>query len=483
MVKDILINIEASDVQLIDRANTATIYYETKWGKIFNTDDESRLYLNVIVSYNQLSLFVFDTDGAFSCNVKSSYYPEDKEFYIRFIVEQNGEYKSFKSASIPNTIKAKSYVDDFYNLSPISACQLLNVNENGNYKIMIRNRDLLSAIIYSSESNDLLYGSSDDQSAKLLSLCAPGNNYRFPISGVDITSYINTVIDNTNLGKRMIDEFKSNNTPVISASFNNSNGSLNIEQSSEEEHDLVFDELTSTDFEIIQAADDDFIRRFTLSVSDDDINASDILLELAKLTDIYVIYEFGDVEKTLLQDEKLPGYALVYGTNTNGKSDFVGFKNTKFATISASLGVGDLIYLNNAKTLSYTDGETKEQIVVPFVITPPEATFDGENTMADASYYKRVSVVSSKNTYDECAIIMKKCKLFYSCLVEDLNDIRNGVYRISINNASIKNLLVLTHDHLTGRLMAYVSANTNITGIQQNQEKSQLIISIDNKNE
>lgn len=482
MVKDILLNIEASDVRLIDKSNSTAMYYETKWGKIFEEDDANFLYLNVIVPFTQTSLLAFDSEGLFSCNIKSAYHPEDREFYVRFVIEQNGEYRSFTFGSFQYIIKAKSYADDFYNLSAISACQLLNINENGNYKILIKREDQLVAEIYSSESSDLLYGSSDDQSAKLLSLCAPGKNYRYPISGVGITNYINAVIDNTNLGERMISEFKANNTPVLSASFDNTNGALNVEQSVEEEQDLEFEELTKSDFEIIQIADDDFIRRCTLSALNDGSDALDVLLELSKLADIYAIYEFGDVEKTLLQDEKLPGYALVFGTNANGKCELTGLRNQDFTTISAALSPGDLIYLSNAKSLTYTDGGIKQEVVAPFVISPPETKFDG-TPIDDNSYYKKVSIMSNKRAYDECAIILKKCKLFYSCLNVDLINKRNCVYRIAVNSISIRNLLVLTHDHLTGRLIAYTSSNTNIIDIKQNQEKGQLIISTDNKNE
>lgn len=476
MVKDILLNIDASDVRFTDKSDSAAVYYETIWGNVFDTDTANILYLNIVVPQAQSKLLTFDGNGDFSCNIQTAYHPEDRDFYVRFVILQNGEYKQFSSSSLPSSARAKSYFDDFYNLQAISACQLLNIDENGYYEVVIHNSDTLSAEIYSSENSDLLYGESDDQSAKLLSLCAPGKNYRFPITGVGITDYINTVIDHTNLSERMISEFKSNSTPVISASFDNTSGNLKVEQSSEEEQDLDFEDLTDSDYEIIQAADDAFIRKYTLSTADTDITASDIILELASLVDVYAIYELEDVEKTVLQDTKLPGYALVFDTNTNGECGFTGLKNSNFVAVSAELNPGDLIYLNNRKQLSYTDGSTEKQATVPFVFTSPDKTFNGSATNDD-SYYKKVAVTSNKTTYDECAIIMKKCKLFYSCLVDDLNNAKNCIYKIEVNNLSVKNLLVLVNDHITGRLIAYTSANTDISSIKQNQEKSQLIIS------
>lgn len=480
MVKDILLDIEASDVLFSDKLDDAFIYYETIWGKVFDTDDEGTLFLNIIVPYSQQRTLTFSQDGVYSCNILAQYCPEDRNFKIRFIINQNGEYVKFNTSDdFPEYVVGKSYIEDFYNLSPISACQLLNIDINGKYKIVIRKGDVVSAEIYSFGNKDLLFGESDDQSAKLLSLCAPGKNYRYPISGVGITDYINTVIGDTNLGEKMLEEFSGNDTPIISASFDNANGNLNVSQSSEQVVEVEYDELTDDDMKIICSADDDFVRRFTLSIIDGEFSPSEIIDEIASLSDIFAIHILGQHSSEMLCDEILEGYAIVFDVNSNGKCGFIGVKDSSFVTLSATLNVGDLIHLGNRTNMEYVADGAKKSIIPPFVLVPIETSFNG-GKINDNSYYKRVSFNDDGESNDECAIITKKCKLIYSCYSTDYRSKSNGVYRISVNKQNIKDLLVLTHDHITGRLIAYVSVNSNITDIKQNQERGQLIITKEN---
>lgn len=476
MVKDILLDIEAGDVQIAENPDNAFIYYETIWGKVFDTDSDGTLFLNIIVPYSQAKALTFQSNGTFSCNILAQYFPDDRGFNVRFVLEQNGTYTRINSqSSFPESTVGKSYMEDFYSLQPISACQLMNINENGKYCVVIKKDDLLSAEIYSFGNNDLLFGESDDQSAKLLSLCAPGKNYRYPISGVGITDYINTVVGDTELGKRMVDEFSGNGTPVISANFDNGTGNLIVSQSSEQASEIEFEELTEEDVEIISSADDDFIRRFSLSVSYGEFLPSEIINEISELSDIYSINILGDNSMLFLCEEKLDGVAIAFGKNTDGKCGFIGISNNNFVTLSSTLNIGDLIYLNNRKSLEYTDENGTKTVIPPFVLLPFEDSFDGSE-MEDNSYFKRVSFSWSGKNNDECAIITKKCKIIYSCYLSDYNNKQNGIYKITVNEQSVKNLLVLTNDHITGRLIAYISANSNITEIRQNKEKGQLII-------
>lgn len=480
MVKDILLDIEASDVQLTDKQNDAFIYYETIWGKVFDADDDSTLFLNIVVPYSQQRILTFPDNGIFSCNILAQYFPEDRNFKIRFVLGNENEYFHFdEQSSFHEYVIAKSYLEDFYTLQPISACQLMNINDDGKYTIVIRKDEPNSAEIYTFGNNDLLFGESDNQSAKLLSLCGPGNNYRYPISGVGITDYINTVIGDSNLGQRMIDEFSGNNTPVISANFDNETGNLIVSQSSEQEEEIEFEELTEEDIKIIRSADDDFIRKMTLSIVNDEFTPSEFIDEIGKISDIFAIYIFGDYGKSMLCDEELNGYAITFDENINGKSGFVGVANKSFITLSAILNAGDLILINNRKSLRYTDDSGEVKVVLPFLLVPTETSFNGSKT-EDISLFKKVSLNGMEENNDECAIITQKCKIVYSCYVSDYNNKSNGIYRITINDQSIRNILVVSHDHLTGRLITYISANSTISEVKLNQEKGQLIITKDN---
>ena len=59
--------------------------------------------------------------------------------------------------------------------------------------------------------------------------CNPTNNYRYPLTGVGVRSWINSRAINSDMISVLRDEFENDGTPVISAAYDFNTKKLNIE--------------------------------------------------------------------------------------------------------------------------------------------------------------------------------------------------------------------------------------------------------------
>ena len=95
------------------------------------------------------------------------------------------------------------------------------------------------AIIFGGGEMDIVTDESHDQEAQLLSLCAPGNLYRFPISGIDAFKYVNSVPSLTDLGINIIEQFESDGKSVSAASFDADSGNIFVEFTVHEQSESI----------------------------------------------------------------------------------------------------------------------------------------------------------------------------------------------------------------------------------------------------
>ena len=68
-----------------------------------------------------------------------------------------------------------------------------------------------------------------------MSLCAPGKNYRYPTTGVDITRYVNTVVNYTDMQSRLKEQFLADHKELYGAAFDDKTGEIATSFSSEGE--------------------------------------------------------------------------------------------------------------------------------------------------------------------------------------------------------------------------------------------------------
>ena len=477
MAKDLLLNIDVGDIQLEKGLSADNLCFTSKWGNILDGDNDGVLYLNIIIPSMYQNSLRYDENDIFECNFKATYCPDTRYFFIRFLIDNNGIYQNLDSSiiPIPNILSVKTYKNGSCELTDIGACQLPIININGEFKIVTRKTNNIIAELYSMSSSDIDFGNSSDQSAKLLSLCAPGKNYRFPLSGVGITDYINSVVANSDLAEKLAKEFENNNTPISSAEFDPDTGDLKITQSADLEEDISGN-IEDLDLDIVLNASDEFIRE-TLKTTTD-VSTADVLKEFAELENIYGIFFLGNVQMDMVNDSTLNNKTFSFYHDTVNKSYFKGYDAPNYVVVSGTLYPGDVIMLKNfrweAVSQNQANGEVTE-VNIPFVITNEQQEFDG-TMIKDESLYSKVSVQIFDTRYDECGIILKKCKVFYTLHIQDLMAKSNGVFRLNVENDIAKDMLCLVHDPITGRLLAHIAQNSNIQSISLDQQRGRLLI-------
>lgn len=477
MAKDLLLNIDVGDILLEKKLDSDNLCFNSKWGKALDGDNDGVLYLNIIIPSMYKNSLRYDENDIFECNFKATYCPDTRYFFIRFLIDNNGIYQNLDSSiiPIPNILSVKTYKNGSFELTDIGACQLPIININGEFKIVTRKTDNTIAELYSSSSSDIDFGNSSDQSAKLLSLCAPGKNYRYPLSGVGITDYINSVITNSDLAEKLVNEFSNNNTPVSSAEFDPDTGDLKITQSEDLEEDISGN-IEDLDLDIVLNASDEFIRE-TLKTTND-VPTADVLKEFSELENIYGIFFLGDVQMDMVNDKTLGNKTFSFYHDTTNESYFKGYDAPNYVVVSGTLYPGDIIMLKNF--VWETPSQNKEngdivEVNTPFVITDEQQDFDG-TLIKDESLYSKVSVQIFDTRYDECGIILKKCKVFYTLHAQDLISKSKGVFRLNVESDVARDMLCLVHDPITGRLLAHIAQNSNIQSINLDQQRGRLLI-------
>lgn len=217
MVKDILLDVNECDILLADTSSSNEPCFDVEW---------SGSVCKILVPSAYSSLVKY-TDGEFVCKCIIPYKPLNSVFTI--VVYVGGTLSTTISGG-----EAKSYLFGALTATTMKACQLPVINHDFVYRVQFVSGKSC-AFVYSGESMDLAIGPSDNQSAQLLSLCAPGKNYRYPTLGVDITRYVNTVVGHTDIQKRLREQFLADNKNLYDAAFDSDTGEVSTTFSPESE--------------------------------------------------------------------------------------------------------------------------------------------------------------------------------------------------------------------------------------------------------
>ena len=226
-VRDILLDIGSGDVRLSSEGSRSLNFYEVIWGSLFG-DDGNTLYANIYIpSYNVGSMKA-DSAGRFTLNFHTAYQPSATSFRIRLVTKVDGEYQKIDQSSCAFPVVSDACLPGGDQLT-INASELMFINMEGYYvaELVFGNGGNMS-FIYSAGNVDFGIGVSDEQSAQLLSLCAPGKYYRYPLTGVDITRYINTVVGHTDFSRRISDEFEKDGIDADNIGFDSSIGKIDV---------------------------------------------------------------------------------------------------------------------------------------------------------------------------------------------------------------------------------------------------------------
>ena len=439
-----MIDMKERDLLFEDKSNSSTPVFDVIWGNVLEADDTTDVLIcNIIIPEMYWSMIKYE-NRQLTVRFKSPYMPNTGNFRIRLLRFQNSKYSLFWNIRGEFGLPASSFVLSKNISAPISACMLPFIDMDGDFTVkLVQNaqmEELDKAYIYSSKETDINVGYSDNQAAQLLSICNPGNSYRYPTSGVGITRYVNTVISHTDFAERLESQFESDDKRIVEANFDNTNCNLDvlfIHESEKKDTGLIPISELAVDF--FGLFDDDYVRR---NIVLNEVGELDFINLLKEYTNFLEIIFFPDhsTAKTRIADNVVPGRFDEYGNVIDSNEYFI---------VKATLDANTIIMFDNPE-----DDRIKDSPV--FTI----------NDIDESSLY--TSLIGQPywitETCHKCFILLKRSVARYM-IKQDAFRNEKGLYTIPQTSSNVKNMIAMAQDIHTGRLLGIVSNNTNISDI------------------
>ena len=260
-VRDILVNVDSGDLLLSAGDMSSRLFLNKVWGILFEDDNANTLYANVIIPSRKLNKLVADDQNRYLLYVKASYYPYNTPFQVRLVLDNNGTYEPIEQPSCRFPVLSLAYIPG-KELMRCNASELPGININGNYLFKLEfGQGSNTAYVYTADNTDLLVGGSDLQASQLLSVCEPGKYYRYPTTGIGVTKFIGSVVQHTELGDKIIEQFQNNGISVQDADFDARTGELQV---------IFFNEEIDEDSGLLDVSEIDLS---SLDVTDEELSA------------------------------------------------------------------------------------------------------------------------------------------------------------------------------------------------------------------
>lgn len=211
MRKDIEIHINTGDV-VITSKNRVTLR-DFQWLEDTPTGMEQRyIYGEVMIPAYVLEDNIF-ANGAY---IEIPYTPIYKEMKLRIRRGHTGDAAQYlrnpKDGSEWFLVQCSLYGNESTN---IFASQLMAISDDRFYISFTDGAILL----YSGYEHDMTVVKADTQNKNMLLKCVPGNNYRYPLTGVGLIRWTNSNISVTQLAQTLKEQFAADGTPVINANY------------------------------------------------------------------------------------------------------------------------------------------------------------------------------------------------------------------------------------------------------------------------
>lgn len=237
-VKDILIDIGSGDLLFSTEKNKSIRYFDIiRWAAVYDSNQKLAYYnAYVYIPLSRINDLKADDDGRYILYFHVNYEPKDMPFTL-YLVTDNGEggYRGIDQSECAFPVLSWCVIPDT-DSEELNVSELLYINVDGYYAanlIFVQNGQDV-AYIYSAGNKDFGIGISDEQSAQLLSLCGLGKHYRYPLSGVDVTKYVNSVVGYSDLYKRISEEFNNDGIDAQNIGFDSSTGKIDVQFKHEE---------------------------------------------------------------------------------------------------------------------------------------------------------------------------------------------------------------------------------------------------------
>lgn len=489
MAKDILVNTNTGDFLSPDK-DRKTQYFDVVWGNLFDGDD--RLYMNIVVPYKYVDKLRYDENDGYICHAHADYYPDISYFFVRFVTRMSSfsQYINLHDGnnSIPTPSEALYYPEFTGSPQPIRASQVQLIDENGYLAIVFKrfnNGMYTRAILCKGESIDFKIGGGDSQSAQLLAKCAPGKYYRFPTSGVDLTKYINSVVDHTALTDKLVSEFEKDNKHISEASFDNSDGNLDIVfTGANEADDEGLDDPDTLDLSLFRLSDDDYIRALCKSsqsmLADNDGFMNDVMSLSDKIIGMWDIGGECKLDSVNYQQEAGPSKVRISDTgiiadNVNG-----------YMISSISCTAGRLYSVNYAGCqISMEEGYyVKDEVGTRVYYAKSDSLFmlgvGNEQYISPKFYSTCYSIAQQyRNPKNNRLFVpLKDCMAYYyaKSSSDDLNLKGYGVRPVSYEKGNFATVLAIVMHPNTGMLYGIISLDSVIDEVRINLKTSELFV-------
>lgn len=483
MAKDISVNTQSGDL-IVSENITQTAYWDVVWGKIIDSDESE--YMNVVVPSGYIN-DVQLKDNKFECKVRADYYPVNSEFIIRLVVLNvvTNKYVPIQEYTTNAPLPSGAEYYPTYTGKPqiIMACQLPLVDIDGHFNIVFQqysNNNFSTAIISSAKKTDFTIGNSDSQSAQLLARCAPGKFYRYPTTGLDLTKYINSVVEHTDMVESLVSQFKSDSKQITEAEFDSSTGDLQVVFSGTkeaEDDNLVSPQLL--DIELFKIADDDFIRAAYKNAHSTLEDNSDFLDGLVGYS-FYGLYDIGcsahldKISVSSIEDGELDGDGNVV-SSTN---------NSKIATMK--LNAGKMYAVDYDDSVIYSErNDTIDSLVKRkwyckslFAIYSDDGAMIYLDEPFASTIYQEYLTFKNMFSNRRCFIPLKDLTVkFYAGTDESwLDNTGFGIKPITDSTSNYNSILGLSADEKSGKLLAIASAQSDIDNIKIDITTNQILV-------
>lgn len=452
MAKDAIINVRSGDI-VLSNSDDNVRYYEVKWGKIWDYDLD--FYMNIIVPYYEIGKMTFSNNEQIVL-VRASYHPVCQNFIVRLVVvAADDTYRNMRDYVPLMPIQFHAFWKPTIDSIPkeLSASELPLINIDGYYLVRLmsyNDSNFNMAMVYSAYHSDLKIDEADSQSAQLLSLCGAGKFYRFPMNGVDITKYINSVVANTDLGQKLQSEFESDKKLISEATFDSNTGDLNLAfDSNNEEDEGNLTPIEDLELDLFKVADDKYIETITAEVIDE-VDPSDVIVSFEDLSEVFGVYVFDGVKKTRLADAVEQSVIFDADGNKETRGDYLIIK----AAVKADSFIQFILPDDYDSPIIFTLANGVQILYKDYPNAKDSRWFNDEYKMG--------------------AIVLKDCTISYAIARKDFGTAVStniyGVYVAEPDTETIKDFLVVTHNKVTSKLAGYVSMNTNIKAINLNQQ-------------
>lgn len=484
MAKDISVNTQSGDF-IVSEDMLQTSYWNVVWGKLFDSDKSE--YMNIIVPSGYIN-DVHLKDGKFECKINAEYYPVNSAFLARLVVLNvaTGKYALIQdyAANAPTEMGVEYYPTFTERPKNIMACQLPLVDADGYFNIVFQqysNSNFSRAIICSAKDVDFAIDNSDSQSAQLLARCAPGKYYRYPTTGLDLTKYINSVVEHTDMVESLVSQFTSDSKQISEAEFDSATGDLQVVFSGTKEADD--ENLTNPnllDISLFRIADDDFIRAAYKSAHNITTTSTEIIEGLSggSFLGLYDVGGFASLDKvsvTSIEEGVIDGTGNIVASS----------EGSYVATMK--LEAGRLYIVNYDDTVIHRKGGNS--ILSIFNSTwshePLFAIYSEDGTELvyfDEPFISKsfLEYMSFKDTFQNkrCFIPLQDLTIkFYAGTSETwLSDNGFGVRPIVDEVTNYNSILGITANETTGQLTAMMSIQSMIENVKIDIQTNQILV-------